>query len=410
MITIDPPVLVPRAETPHTIAGLPLAAWTRAIRPSTIQEMLGLMGRPGVISFALGLPAPELFPVDEYARAADRVLFGDLDALQYRPASREIKEHIAGLMASRGVTVRPEQVFLTTAAQQALSLLARVLLPPGGTVICDELVYMGFQQVVEPYAPRMLTVTSSLESGMDVDAVRAHLESGERPAFIYCVTDGHNPLGCSVSPEGRRALVELAREFRVPIVEDDAYGLLHFGNPELPLRALDDEWVLYVGSFSKVLAPGFRVGWIIAPEALVPVLGCAKDGADLDSGTFSQRLVSKYLDSGHFPRHLATIRAAYQRRRDVMIEEIRRHFPAGTRYSTPRNGALVWVELPRALDAAALLRPALEAGVAFVPGSAFAVPGSTAGRNCMRLNFSYPSADNIREGIARLGQVIRNAA
>lgn len=409
MMTAEPPVLIPSAELPHTIAGLPLAAWTRAIRPSTIQEMLKLMGRPGIISFALGLPAPELFPVDEYAKAADRVLFSDTDALQYRPTPRALKEHIAGLMADRGVSVRPEQVFLTTAAQQALSLLTRILLPEGGSIICDELVYMGFQQVVEPYAPRMLVVGSSLEHGMDVDAVQAHLESGERPAFLYCVTDGHNPLGCSVSPANRRRLVAVAREHRIPIVEDDAYGLLHFGNPELPLRALDDEWVLYVGSFSKVMAPGFRVGWIIAPEPLIPVLGCAKDGADLDSGTFSQRLVSKYLDSGHFPRHLATIRASYLRRRDVMIESIREHFPAGTRWSTPRNGALVWAELPAGYDTSELLHPALEAGVAYVPGSAFAVPGSTAGRNCMRLNFSYPSTDDIREGIARLGRVFRDA-
>jgi len=297
-----------------------------------------------------------------------------------------------------------------TAAQQALSLLARVLLPVGGTVLCDELVYMGFQQVVEPYAPRLLTVNSDLEHGMDVDAVQAHLEAGERPAFLYCVTDGHNPLGCSVSPERRRRLVQLARQYRVPIVEDDAYGLLHYGNPEPPLRALDDEWVLYVGSFSKVLAPGFRVGWIIAPEALVPVLGCAKDGLDLDSSTFSQRVVAKYLDGGHFPRHLVTIRAAYQAKRDLIIEEIRRHFPVGTRWSTPRNGALVWAQLPRGMNTDALLRPALEAGVAYVPGSAFAVPGSTAGRDCMRLNFSYPAPDAIREGIARLGRVFRENA
>lgn len=388
-------------------AGLPLAAWTRAVRPSVIQEMMGLMARPGVISFALGLPAPELFPVEEFAAAAARVLRADTDVLQYKPGFAPLKRQIAALMAERGVRCRPEQVFLTTAAQQGLSLLARLLLEEGGTVICDELVYMGFQQVVEPFRPRILPVASDLETGMDVDAVEAYLEGGERPAFIYCITDGHNPLGASVSPEKRLRLVALARRFGVPIVEDDAYGLLHYGGAAPPLRALDERWVLYVGSFSKVMAPGFRVGWVVAPEEMVPLLGCAKDGADIDTSSLSQRIVSEYLDSGHFPRHLDAIRAEYHARRDLMMEALRREFPAGTRWSRPTHGALLWVQLPAGMDAGALLLSALEAGVAYVPGAAFAVPGSDAGRGCMRLNFSYAPRDAIREGMARLGRVLR---
>ncbi|HEY0024526.1 MAG TPA: PLP-dependent aminotransferase family protein [Longimicrobium sp.] len=401
---------VPRPAAPPEIAGLPLASWTAAVRPSTIQAMMGLMARPGVISFALGLPAPELFPIAEYTRAAEHVLGTDPSALQYRSVHPELKEHVVRVMASRGVRVGPEQVFITTAAQQALSLLARVFLEPRGTVICEELVYMGFQQVIEPYAPRILSVGTSLQTGMDVDAVEAWLEEGERPAFIYCVTDGHNPLGCSLSPAKRRRLVQLVRRHRVPLVEDDAYGLLHYGSPEPPLRALDDEWVLYVGSFSKVLAPGFRVGWIVAPEPLVPVLGCAKDGCDLDTSTFSQRVVSAYLDSGHFQHHLERVRAEYRARRDLMIAEVARHFPAGTRWSIPRHGGLIWVQLPGEMDAGALLLPALEQGVAYVPGSAFALPGSTAGRSGMRLNYTFSAPDRIREGIARLGEVLRSHA
>ena len=159
---------------------------------------------------------------------------------------------------------------------------AAVVLEPGGTLLCDSLVYMGFQQVIESYQPRVLTVGTDLETGMDVDAVERHLARGERPAYIYCITDGHNPVGCSLSPEKRVRLVEIARRYQVPIVEDDAYGMLHFERPVAPIRALDDRWVLYVGSFSKVLAPSFRLGWIVAPEEMIPVLGCAKDGADLD--------------------------------------------------------------------------------------------------------------------------------
>ncbi|WP_420126116.1 PLP-dependent aminotransferase family protein [Longimicrobium sp.] len=410
MSVIDPPdtripavPIAPPGEQP----GLPLAAWTRDVRPSIIQRMLSFSGRDDLVTFALGLPAPELFPVDGLARAAEQVLRGDADALQYKAGHHPLKEQVVRIMADRGVDCRPEQVFLTTAAQQALSLVSRILLEPGGTLLCDELVYMGFKQVVESYRPRILSVGTDLRTGMDVDAVQRYLEAGERPAYIYCITDGHNPLGCSLSPEKRRRLVELAAKYRVPIVEDDAYGMLYYEHPEPPLRALDERWVLYVGSFSKVLAPSFRLGWIVAPRELVSMLGCAKDGADLDMASFSQRVAAAYLAQGGFPAHLATVRAEYHARRDLMLQLVRSELPAGTRWSIPCNGALVWAELPPGYDTDALLDPAMEAGVAYVPGAAFAVPGSTAGQSGMRLNFSYCQPHQIREGMARLGRVLR---
>ncbi|HEX6373015.1 MAG TPA: PLP-dependent aminotransferase family protein [Longimicrobium sp.] len=399
---------VPMAPPPpQPQAGLSLAAWTRDVRPSVIQRMLSFSGRADLVTFALGLPAPELFPVDGLARAAERVLRGDPEALQYKPGFHPLKEQVVQIMAQRGVRCAPEQVFLTTAAQQALSLVSRILLEPGGTVLCDELVYMGFKQVVESFRPRILSVGTDLRTGMDVDAVQRHLEAGERPAYIYCITDGHNPMGCSLSPDGRRRLVELAARHQVPIVEDDAYGMLYYERPEPPMRALDDRWVLYVGSFSKVLAPSLRLGWIVAPRELVPMLGCAKDGADLDMASFSQRVAAEFLAGGGFPEHLARVRAEYRERRDLMLALIRSELPAGTRFSTPCNGALIWVELPAGYDTDALLEPAMEAGVAYVPGAAFAVPGSTAGRAGMRLNFSYCNPGQIREGMARLGRVLR---
>jgi 2-aminoadipate transaminase len=410
-MALDPSPLVsgPTPAPPEPVLdGLPLAAWTRNIRPSTIAAMMGHMARPGVISFALGLPAPELFPVDEYLAAADRLLRSDTGALQYRAQHGPLKEQIVELMARRGVRCRAEQVFLTTGAQQALALLARLFLEPGGEVICERLVYMGFQQVIEAYQPRVLPVVSDLETGLDVDRVESYLRGGARPAFIYCVTDGHNPLGVSVSLEKRIRLAELAREYRVPVIEDDAYGLLHYGEPLPPLRAMEDRWVFYVGSFSKVMAPGFRCGWAVVPEELVPMLGCAKDGADIDTSTFAHRLVSEYLRAGSFGAHLERVRGAYQERRDAMLGAIARHFPAGTRWSVPRHGALVWAELPEGHDTAALLLPALETeGVAYVPGTAFSFDGRGGARG-MRLNFSFPSVEQIEEGIARLGRVIRD--
>jgi len=403
-MSLHPPVLDPLAP-----GDLALAEWTRALRPSTIAAMMGHMARPGVISFALGLPAPELFPVDDYLAAAERVL-RDTGALQYKPPHAPLKEQVAALMRQRGVECRPEQVFLTTGAQQALALLARLFLEPGGAVICDRLVYMGFQQVVESYSPLILPVDSDLETGVDVDQVEAHLEHGPRPAFIYCITDGHNPLGVSVSLEKRARLAELARRHRVPLIEDDAYGLLHYGQPLPPIRSLEDRWVFYVGSFSKVLAPGFRTGWLVVPEELVQVLGCAKDGADIDTSTFSQRLVSAYLEAGGFEAHLGRIRAAYRERRDAMLAALAHHFPAGTRWSVPRNGALLWAELPAGMDASALLPDVLEReGVAYVPGNAFSFD-RRAGTRAMRLNFSFPSVAQIEEGMARLGRVFREAA
>jgi len=397
---------LPRADA-GAGAGMALAAWTRDVRPSVIQRMLAFSGRADLVTFALGLPAPEMFPMDELAAAAERVLRGGPDALQYKPGFGPLREQVVRLMAARGVECRPEQVLLTTAAQQGLSLVTRVLLEPGGPLVCEELVYMGYKQVVESYRPRILSVGSDLRTGMDVDAVEAYLAAGERPAYIYCITDGHNPLGCSLSRGKRQRLVELARRYRVPILEDDAYGMLYYERPDPPLRALDDEWVLYVGSFSKVLAPSLRLGWIVAPEALVPVLGCAKDGADLDMASLGQRVAAEYLATGGFAGHLERVRAEYGARRDLMLEMLRREMPAGSRWSTPRNGALLWLQLPERYDTDALLETAMEAGVAYVPGDAFAVAGSGAGRSGMRLNFSYSGPDDIRTGIERLGRVLR---
>jgi len=411
--TAQPSPSAPGTAAPWGASGLgdlPLAPWTRDVRPSTIGAMLGLMARPGVISFALGLPAPELFPVDDYLAAAERVLRGDTGALQYKPPFAPLKEQVAALMKARGVECSPGQVFLTTGAQQALALLSRLFLEPGGTVICDGLVYMGFQQVIEPYTPRILPVDSDLETGIDVDRIEAYLAAGERPAFIYCITDGHNPLGVSVSLEKRIRLAELARRYRVPVIEDDAYGLLHYGDALPPLRAMEDRWVFYVGSFSKVMAPGFRAGWVIVPPELASVMGCAKDGADIDTSTFAQRLVAEYLAAGGFGAHLDRVRDAYRLRRDTMLDGIRRHFPAGTRHSVPRHGALVWAELPGGYDTGALLPSILETeGVAYVPGSAFSFDGRL-GTPALRLNFSYPSVAQIEDGIARLGRVLRAQA
>ncbi|HKP74569.1 MAG TPA: PLP-dependent aminotransferase family protein [Longimicrobiaceae bacterium] len=388
-----------------------LATWARDTAPSALQTMLTLASRPGILSLALGLPAPELFPAEGLARAATRVLASDPLALQYSPPFAPLKRHVVELMRRRGVECREEQVFLTAGGQQGMSLLVRLLLDPGGTVLLERLCYTGLRQAVEPYQPRVLSVPTCLDSGIDVDAVEAHLERGERPAFLYVVTDGNNPLAVSVSADKRRRLVELAAAYGVPIVEDDAYGDFQYvDDPLPPLRALDDEWVLYVGTFSKIFAPALRAGWLVVPEWLVGRLGIVKEASDINTSTFTHRMISSFIDDGLLPAHLELLRHEYGARRDAMLQALAEHFPASARWRAPSAGVFVWVELPPGVDAGVLLREAVETeSVAFLPGHAFAQPGDDFARNAVRLNFSHGSPERVREGVARLGRALHRA-
>ncbi len=389
-----------------------LAAWARDVRRSALQEMLTEILRPGVLSFALGLPAVELFPRAAYGEAVARVLAEDPGALQYGPPSRALKRHVVGLMRRRGVECAEEQVFITSGAQQGLSLIARLLLDSRSAVLTEELSYTGFLQSVEPFGPELLTVPTDLETGIDTDAVERLLRGGARPRLIYTVPDGHNPLGTSISREKRGRLVELARRYGVPVVEDDPYGLLNYDeNPAAPLRALDDEWVFYVGSFSKILAPAVRAGWVVAPESLMGRLSIIKESSDIDTATLSQRAVARYLDDDPLDAHLATLRAEYGRRRDLLVGALRKHFPEDARWSSPSSGVFVWVELAGVADTQELLRRAVtEEGIAFLPGGAFSADGRARATNCMRLNFSHTPPDKVEDGIARLGRLVRDAS
>ena len=395
----------------HTIADahteLLLASWARTSRPSPLQEMLTAASRPGIISLALGKPDEKLFPTAEFAQAAQRVLATDPFALQYGPHSQLLKAQVVELMKRRGVACNEGQVFLTAGAQQGMCLLARLLLEPGSEVIAEELIYTGFQQVLEPFQPRVLTVPTSIETGMDVDAVEAHLTRGARPAFIYAITEGHNPLSVSLSKDKRVRLVELARQYGVPIIEDDAYGFLCYeGELEPPLRALDEQYVLYVGSFSKIVAPGLRVGWLVVPEGLIKPLSIVKESTDIDSTTFPQRVLNAYLETGQLMDHIKHLCDQYRLRRDTMLDALREHFPEETRWTTPSSGMFVWLENEN-VDAAELFDTALStAQVAFIPGFLFSVGPVRLKPHSMRLNFSYCSPENIREGIARLGRLL----
>jgi 2-aminoadipate transaminase len=384
-----------------------LARWARQLKRSALQDMLVVGSKPDLISFAMGLPAPELFPIAGFIEAAARVLTDESSPLQYAPPFAPLRTQIVKLMARRGVTCCEKQILLTVGAQQGMNLLVRLLLDPGGQVLMDEVIYPGFQQVVEPYLPEILTVPHDHESGMDVEAVEELLSNGARPAFIYAISNGHNPLGASLTEAKRQRLVQLAAQYSVPILEDDPYGFLTYENEALPpLRAFDERWVFYIGSFSKILAPALRVGWIVVPETLIPQLSAVKEASDIDTSTLTQRLVSAFLHDHDVHSHIALLRRTYKSRRDAMLEALDKHFPSTARWHAPASGVFVWVEMPEEVNTLDLLQTALETvQVAFIPGQAFSVGRAKPATNCMRLNFSHCNEERIAEGIARLGQV-----
>jgi len=318
-----------------------------------------------------------------------------------------LKQHVRELMKQRGVNCREEQIFLTAGAQQGMSLLSRLLLEPGGSVITEELIYSGFQQVLDPFQPHVLTVSTDAETGMDVDAVEEYLNNGARPSFIYSITDGHNPLSVRLSSSKRRRLVELAEQYRVPIIEDDAYGFLCYEKPLPPLRALSERWVFYVGSFSKILAPALRVGWLVVPEELILPLSVIKESTDIDAAPLSQRIVNEYLDTGGLSAQIERLRTQYGLKRDTMLRTLAENFPDTARWAKPDCGFFVWVELPSTVDVDELFRRALEdEQVAFIPGHAFSVNNKRS--STLRLNFSHPTTARIEEGIPRLARVLKS--
>ncbi len=388
---------------------LALADWCRTIERSTIQDMLVVTAHPDIFSFALGLPAAELFPAQIIAQLMQEIINTSPLTLQYAPSYKVLKTQVVALMAQRGVRCTEEQIFLTNGAQQGMNLLSRLFLNPGGQMFLEEVTYSGFQQTLMPLEPAIQIIPTDPDTGLNVDAVETLLKQGNRPAFIYTIPDGHNPLGVSMPGASRTHLVDLARRYHFPIVEDDAYGFLSYDqNTELPMRALDEQWVCYLGSFSKILAPALRTGWIVVPEQLISPLSVIKEASDIDTTTLAQRAVTAYLIAGHMTEHLTLLRNEYRRRRDTMLDALQKHFPEGIRWSHPSNGMFIWVTLPEKVDTNDLLKIAIEQErVAFLPGSAFSVNKNRSATHCMRLNFSNCDPERIEEGITRLARTLK---
>jgi 2-aminoadipate transaminase len=378
---------------------------------SPLQDALTLSTRPGIISFSLGFPAPELFPSKEFSRACADVLGTAPHVLQYGEPLQRLKYHIVALMRTRGVACKEEQVFLTHGAQQGVNLLVTLLMERGRQVIAEEICYPGFQHVLRFFEPEILPVPTDFATGMDVDCVERYLVRGARPAFIYAIPDGHNPLGVSLSEEKRTRLLTLSQAYGVPILEADPYGFLSYtDHPAKPMRASSEDDVFYINSFSKILAPSTRVGWLIVPERLVAPLANLKEASDINMATFAQHVVARMLDVGFLPSHLQQLRSEYKLRRDAMLSTVTTQLPVATQPTRPQSGVFVWVQLPEGIDTARLLKVAAsEHQVAFMPGSAFSLTGGDIGMSSIRLSFSFSSVERIEEGIRRLSQVIASA-
>ncbi|MBS0184836.1 MAG: PLP-dependent aminotransferase family protein [Proteobacteria bacterium] len=383
-----------------------LANWLKSISPSAMQKSLNAL-KDDVISFSLGLPAPELFPIEQLKEALN--CLENKDALQYAPPLESLKSYIVEKMYERGATCKENEVFLTTGAHQGMTLLTRLLLNPKSTIILEEVVYPGFVQVVAPYQPNILTVKTDFKTGIDLEDLERTLKQGHNPALLYMVTDGHNPLGLSLSREKREHLANLASKYKLPIIEDDAYGFLFYDENIPSLRSFNSDFILYVGSFSKILAPSLRVGWLIVPEYLVPKLSIIKESLDINMATFSQRIVNSFIEKGYLEDHILNIRAAYKLRRDQMNESLKNHLPDELSYTVPNSGFFIWGECPKNIDVSLLFKNALEEKVSFIPGGGFAISNIEKYKNCLRLSFSSSNTPKIEEGIKRFSKALEKS-
>lgn len=377
------------------------------MKSSVIRELLKLTMQPDMISFAGGLPAPELFPVREFKEACNYILeHHGPQALQYGPTEGypPLKEFLAESMQKYSVPAVPGNILMTNGSQQALDLVGRLFINNGDKILTDAPTYLGAIQAWRVYKPQFITVPLD-DDGMDPERVEKTLQQ-HRVKFMYVLPNFHNPAGTTISYERRRRLVELAARYGAFIVEDDPYGELRFEGEDIaPLMSMHKENVIYLSTFSKTLSPGIRLAWVVASERVIARLVQAKQGADLQTGTFVQYIAHDIVGRGIIKRHVKRIRSAYKERRDVMLTAMEEYFPPGVTWTRPQGGLFLWVRMPEHVDSEELLKVAVEEKVAFVPGVAF-YPDGKEGHNCMRLNFSYAKPEMSREGIRRLGQAM----
>jgi 2-aminoadipate transaminase len=385
---------------------------TKVMRSSAMRDLMAITARPEVISLAGGLPDTSTFPPQSFAAQMTRIAQeSSAQALQYGPTEgfEETKDCIVEVMGAEGMLPDPEDIIVTTGGQQAIDLVSKTLIDPGDPVICEAPTYPGAVPVFCSYQADVIQIECDSD-GMRVDELESTLDrlaaEGRRPKFIYSVPSFQNPAGVTLSFERRRRLVELAREHEVLIAEDNPYGLLRYeGEPLPPLYQLDGgDYVIYLGTFSKILSPGIRLGWAVAPPPVLEKIVLGKQAADLCTSTLSQYFVREYFAEGRWRSYISSLVEIYRERRDAMLEALERHFPAQATWTRPEGGLFIWATLPPYIDTSDLLAKALGENVAFVPGQAAYVDGN--GASSMRLNFSSLESNEIREGVRRIGKVV----
>ncbi len=390
---------------------------TRVMTSSAMRDLMAITERPEVISLAGGLPDTSTFPADDFAAIMGRIGTQTARALQYGPTDglAGTKEAIAAVMAAEDTPVDPDDLLVTTGGQQVIDLVCKALIDPGDVIVAEGPTYPGAIPAFTAYQADVVQIALD-DDGLPTDALEETLDQlereGRRPKFIYTIPNFHNPGGVTMSLPRRHRLLQLARERELLVLEDNPYGVLRYEGDSLPtIFALErasgsgaNEFVIYLGTFSKILSPGIRLGWAAGPHPVIEKLNMGKQGADLCSSTLGQLLVSEYFASGKWPGYVRRLKECYRRRRDTMLDALAEHAPAEATWTRPGGGLFLWATLPDWIDTTDLLARALSRNVAFVPGRAAFVDGR--GASSMRLNFSGVTEDEIREGVRRIGEVI----
>ena len=378
-------------------------------KASEIREILKLTQQPEIISFAGGLPAPELFPIEEMKVVALKVLetMGK-EALQYSPTEgyNPLREKIAMRMMKQGITAKKEDILITSGSQQGLDFTGKVFINPDDYVLCESPSYLGAINAFKAYECQFKEIQTDSD-GMIMSHLEEVINHTKNVKYIYVIPDFQNPSGRTWSLERRKALVEIANKHNLVIIEDNPYGELRFeGEPQPAIKSLDTEGrVVYLGTFSKTFSPGLRIGWVCASEVLLSKYITVKQSADLQSSSIGQRELAVYLEDYDLDAHIEKIKKVYKHRRDLMIATMDAHFPKAAQYEVPQGGLFAWVELPDQIDTKALMEKAVERKVAFVPGGSFFPNGGH--ENAMRVNYSNMPDDKIVEGIVRLGALLK---
>jgi 2-aminoadipate transaminase len=393
------------------------AGRVKGMKTATTRDLMATLSRPGVISLAGGFPDTRAFGEEAFREIAQKISTDAAQALQYGPTSglEPIKDVIVEVMAAEGTPARQEDVFVTTGAQQGLDLIAKVFVDEGDAILCEGPTYAGALNAFAAYRPRIAHVPMD-RAGIIPVAARETLtkarKQGLHVKFIYTVPNFQNPAGVTLIRERREELLEIAREFDLVVVEDNPYGMLRFEGEPLPTLATLEQAqdgvvdrVVYLGTFSKIFAPGVRLGWVHAQPGILHKINVGKQGADLCSSNLSQMMISCYFQNADWRAYVGRLTSMYRERRDAMLDSLAEFMPKEVHWTHPEGGLFVWATLPTYLDATAMLPRAIARNVAYVPGEGFYAGG--AGKNHMRLNFSFVKPERIRRGIELLSEVIR---